>query len=85
MVELNGVRIWAITVAGGQTLPPRKLVCGTLARPLPSGPADPPRLDLPARLVPPGRPDLSLPWNGWFELATGEVAGVYGATVEPIG
>jgi len=77
VVELNGVRIWAVAERGWPALPARKLVCGTLACPR--------RPELPERLAVPGRPDLSVSWTGWFELMTGEVVGVYGAMVEPIG
>ena len=84
MVELNGVRIWAIRFEGGCVTPARKLVCGTLARPT-SGRC-PIRGGIPLdRLEVPGRPGVSVPWTGWFELATGEVVAVYGAKVEPVG
>ena len=82
MVELNGVRIWAVTVEAGGTSPARKLVCGTLARPLDDLASRP---ALASRLAVPGRSDLSVVWNGWFELINGEVVGVYGAKVEPVG
>ncbi len=85
MVELNGVRIWAIAIEGGQASPPRKLHCGTLAHPVASDLTFRPAPTLPARLTPPGRPDLALAWTGWFELTTGEVVGVYGAQVEAVG
>lgn len=87
MVELNGVRIWAVAVVGGQVLPPRKLVCGTLARPW-AGTGDLPgeASSLPGRIRVPGRPELVVGWTGWFELvATGEVLAVYGAVVEWVG
>ena len=87
MVELNGVRIWAIGFEGGRALPPRKLVCGTLASP--AGPAGSAAIlgEAPAaRIGLPGRPDLTIPWVGWFRLAaSGEVVAVYGAVVEPVG
>ena len=83
MVELNGVRIWAVAAGGAA---PRKLACGTLARPVPVRPGvaalPPPRG---ARLAVPGRPDVAVTWTGWFELTTGEVVGVYGAQVEAVG
>jgi len=84
VVELNGVRIWAIAFRGGEAAPPRKLACGTLARRVEGaravgGPAMPDRLGVP------GRPDVSVPWTGWFELAAGELVAVYGAKVEPVG
>ena len=78
MVELNGVRIWSIAFLGEEAMPPRKLVCGTLARRV-GGTAMPDRLGVP------GRPDVSVAWTGWFELANGEVVAVYGAKVEPVG
>ena len=80
MVELNGVRIWAVGAGDGGR--PRKLACGTLARPVDGGSAPPlgPRIGLP------GRPDVVIDWSGWFALATtGEVVGVYGAVVEAVG
>ena len=84
MVELNGVRIWAVGV--GPAAVPRKLVCGTLARPLT---ADEDGATLPspmgARLAVPGRLGVAVAWTGWFELMTGEVVGVYGAQVEAVG
>ena len=86
MVELNGVRIWGVGFEGGRPLPPRKLPCGTLARPR----GDAGRMGgagtTPDRIGVPGRPDLAVARTGWFELvATGEVLAVYGAVVEPVG
>lgn len=87
MVELNGVRIWAIgRTAGGQLLAPRKLACGTLADRLGPAGAPGPGTAPPPWFEVPGRPDLTVPWVGWFRLAlTGEVVGIYGAVVEPVG
>ena len=86
MVELNGVRIWARVMAGGRLAEPRKLVCGTLAEPLSDAVRLPFDGPLGARLDVPGRPELTIAWTGWFFLvATGEVAAVYGAVVEPVG
>jgi len=87
VVELNGVRIWAVAEREWPALPARKLVCGTLARPVAEDQwaIGPRALELPERLAVPGRPDLSVGWTGWFELTTGEVVGVYGAMVEPVG
>ncbi len=85
MVELNGVRIWAVAVEGGRALPLRKLACGTLARPW-AGALGSGVIPLPARIEVPGRPEVVVGWTGWFRLvATGEVVGVYGAVVERVG
>ena len=87
MVELNGVRIWAVAlpVESGLVAPPRKLVCGTLARPLDRVGGRPRLPELPGWLAVPGRSDVAVAWTGWFELMTGEVVGVYGAQVEGVG
>ena len=83
MVELNGVRIWAGLVEEGRLAASRKLVCGTLAWPLGDAPEVGP---LAQRIPVPGRPGLSVAWTGWFTLvSTGQVVGVYGAVVEPVG
>ena len=84
MVELNGVRIWAIGLDAGTTRPARKLPCGTLARPL-GGDPRPGAAPMPGRLPMPGRPDVSVAWTGWFALPTGEAVAVYGAVVAPVG
>jgi len=84
VVELNGVRIWAVEFPKGEAMPPRKLVCGTLARRV-EGDRTPLGLVMPDRLAVPSRPDVSVPWTGWFELAAGGVVAVYGAKVEPVG
>ena len=68
VVELNGVRIWAVAVDGGTLAPPRKLVCGTLARPCVEVEPAVNRPKLADRLAVPGRPDVSVAWTGWFEL-----------------
>ncbi len=84
MIELIGVRIWAIRFEGGYATSARKLVCGTLARPAP-GRCPLQGGVLPERIEVPGRPGVSVPWTGWFELSTGEVVAVYGAKIEPVG
>ena len=84
MIELNGVRIWAIVCGAGPRSAPRKLPCGVIVEhPTPeqrsSVPIFPDRFELP------NHPGLFVPFSGVFQLSTGELAAVYGAVPEPLG
>ena len=85
MIELNGVRIWAIPYRERSPLAPRKLSCGAVVK----TPTDEERSHapegLPARIVMPGNSDVSIDFSGLFLLPSGDVAAVYGAVQEPLG
>jgi hypothetical protein len=85
MIELNGVRIWAIPYRERRALAPLKLFCGAIVKtPTEAQRSLAPR-DLPARIKMPGNPDVSIRFSGLFLLPTGDVAAVYGAVTEPLG
>ena len=85
MIELNGVRIWAIPYVDRRATEPRKLPCGVIVdepsadqRRQASGP-------FPDRFEIPQRPGVFVKFTGVFQLGTGEVAAIYGAVPEKLG
>jgi hypothetical protein len=85
MIELNGVRIWAIPYRDRRALSPCKLVCGAVVKaPTEAQQARAPSV-VPDRIPLPGNPTVSIRYSGLFLLPSGDVAAVYGAVVEPLG
>ncbi len=85
LIELNGVRIWAITFLDGGPSAPRKLPCGVIVR----NPTDEQRVRAPSVFPPrfelPDNPGVFVNFSGLFQLMTGDLAAVYGAVKEPLG
>ena len=85
MIELNGVRIWAIPYRDRRALSPCKLVCGAIIKtPTEAQRARAPPV-LPSKIPLPGNPEVSIRYSGLFLLPSGDVAAVYGAVIEPLG
>jgi hypothetical protein len=85
MIELNGVRIWAIPYRDRRALSPCKLVCGAVVKaPTAAQRARAPSV-LPNRIPLPGNPAVFIRFSGVFLLPSGDVAAVYGAVIEPLG
>ena len=85
MIELNGVRIWAIPFRERRALTPLKLICGSIV----TTPTEAQRRlappELPIRIPLPGNPTVSIRYSGLFMLHSGDLAAVYGAVTEPLG
>jgi hypothetical protein len=85
MIELNGVRIWAIPYRDRRALSPCKLFCGTVVEaPTETQRARAPSV-VPSRIALPSDPEVSIRYSGLFLLPSGDVAAVYGAVIEPLG
>ncbi len=85
MIELVGLRIWAIPYVAGLASPPRKLACGMIVGEI-IGPArgqTPP--DLPWQFELPDRPGQFASFSGLFLIGPGQAAAVYGAVAEKLG
>ncbi len=85
MIELIGVRIWAIPLGEAGPSRPRKLPCGVLVSLPPEDERDRAASSVPARFELPNNPGVFVPFSGVFRLSTGDLAAVYGAVEEPIG
>ena len=85
MIELNGVRIWAIPYRERAALAPRKLACGAVVK----APTEEERSHapegFPSRIELPGNSEVSIDFSGLFLLPSGDIAAVYGAVQEPLG
>lgn len=85
MIELVGLRIWAIPFVAGIASPPRKLACGVIVGEV-IGPQEgetPP--NLPWRFELPDRPGQFASFSGLFLIEPGQAAAVYGAVAEKLG
>ena len=85
MIELNGVRIWAIPYRDRSALAPRKLSCGAVVKAPTAEERSHAPEGFPARIEMPGNSEVSIKFSGLFLLASGDVAAVYGAVQEPLG
>jgi hypothetical protein len=85
MIELNGVRIWAIPYRERRALSPLKLICGAIVEAPNEAQRSRAPAELPTRIPLPGNPEVSIRYSGLFLLPSGEVAAVYGAVLEPLG
>jgi hypothetical protein len=85
MVELNGVRIWAIPYRERRALSPRKLICGAVVEAPSQAQRSRVPSEVPATIPLPGNPGVLIRYSGLFLLPSGDVAAVYGAVVETLG
>jgi hypothetical protein len=85
LIELIGVRIWAISYENRRAMAPRKLPCGVVVK----DPTEEQRAGAPSshpvRFELPNNPGIFVPFSGLFLLPTGNLAAVYGAVQEPLG
>ena len=85
LIELNGVRIWAIPFGESGNSSPRKLPCGVIVKDPTEEQRSRAPSHLPARFELPDNPGIFVPFSGLFQLSTGDLAAVYGAVKEPLG
>ena len=85
MIELNGVRIWAIPYRNRLAMAPRKLSCGAVVKAPSAEERSHAPEELPARIGLPGNPRVSIGFSGIFRLPSGDIAAIYGAVKEPLG
>jgi hypothetical protein len=85
LIELNGVRIWAISYEDRRAMAPRKLPCGVVVE----DPTEEQRAGAPSshpvRFEIPDKPGIFVAFSGLFLLPTGNLAAVYGAVQERLG
>jgi len=85
LIELIGVRIWAIPYRDRRPSAPRKLPCGVVVEePTRDQRAGAPP-NIPDRFELPTNPGVYVGFSGLFWLPTGQLAAVYGGIREPLG